>query len=74
MHLLLYFKFVVTVCSVTGGFLISVPFVILTVLLRFCAGEALAEEAVHGVAEIVQKRLRGNISPSGLWHSVRFFC
>lgn len=55
-------------------FFFYVSFFILTVLLLLHAHKAFAEETVHGVAEVVQKRFWRNISPSGLWHSVRLFC
>lgn len=41
---------------------------VLTVLLPVGGGEALGEQAVHGVAQVVQQRLGGGVAPPGLRH------
>lgn len=39
-------------------------------LRRLCAGETLAEEALHGVTQVVQESLRRGKPPVGLGHSL----
>lgn len=48
--------------------------VLLTVLLPVGAGEAVGEQAVHGVAQVVQKRFWGGITPPGFRHPLWIFC